>query len=111
MTDSPKLFRVILEVGDLEQATPLYAEIFGQEGRRHPGARHYFDSGGVIVAVLDVSQGGMPPTPGPKSLSFAVDDIDAVHARARRLGMLAPYAVHGERAGGEAETGCRNPSR
>ena len=99
MTDSPKLFRVILEVADLEQASALYAELLGQEGRRLPGARHYFDCGGVIVAVLDVSQGGLPPTPGPKSLSFAVDDIDAVHARARQLGVLAPYAVHGEPAG------------
>jgi catechol 2,3-dioxygenase-like lactoylglutathione lyase family enzyme len=99
MTDSPKLFRVILEVADLEQASALYAELFGQKGRRLPGARHYFDCGGVIVAVLDVSQGGMPPTPGPKSLSFAVDDIDAVHARAGQLGVLAPYEVHGEPAG------------
>jgi catechol 2,3-dioxygenase-like lactoylglutathione lyase family enzyme len=99
MTDSPKLFRVILEVADLEQASALYAELLGQEGRRLPGARHYFDCGGVIVAVLDVSQGGMPPTPGPKSLSFAVDDIGAVHARAGQLGVLAPYEVHGEPAG------------
>ena len=74
MTDSPKLFRVILEVADLEQASALYAELFGQEGRRLPGARQYFDCGGVIVAMLDVSQGGMPPTPGPKALSFYVVD-------------------------------------
>jgi predicted enzyme related to lactoylglutathione lyase len=99
MTDSPKLFRVTLEVADLEQASALYAELFSQAGRRLPGARQYFDCGGVIAAVLDVSQGGMPPTPGPTSLSFAVDDIDAVHARARKLGVLAPYEVHGEPAG------------
>ena len=99
MTDSPKLFRVILEVADLEQASALYAELFGQVGRRLPGARRYFDCGGVIVAVLGVSQGGLPPTPGQKSLSFAVDDIDAVHARAGQLGVLAPYEVHGEPAG------------
>ena len=53
----------------------------------------------MIVAVLDVSRGGMPPTPGPKSLFFAVDDLDAVHVRAERLGLLAPYDVHGEPAG------------
>ena len=33
----PKLFRVTLEVADLEQASALYAELFGQEGRRLPG--------------------------------------------------------------------------
>ena len=99
MIASPKLFRVILEVADLEQASALYADLFGQAGRRLPGARQYFDCGGVVVAVLDVSPGGMSPTPGPKSLYFAVDDIDAVHARARRLDVLARYDVHGEPAG------------
>ena len=99
MTDSPKLFRVTLEVADLERATQLYAALLGIDGQRYPGARHYFDCGGVIVAVLDVSRGGMPPTPGPKSLYFAVDDVDSLHARAEQLGVLAPYQVHGEPAG------------
>ena len=98
MSHSPKLFRVTLEVADLERATQLYAALFGLDGQRYPGARHYFDCGGVIVAVLDVSRGGMPPTPGPKSLYFAVDDVDSVHARAEQLGVLAPYQVHGEPA-------------
>ena len=98
MSDSPKLFRVTLEVADLERATQLYASLFGLVGQRYPGARHYFDCGGVIVAVLDVSRGGMPPTPGPKSLYFAVDDVSAVHVRAAKLGVLAPYQVHGEPA-------------
>jgi catechol 2,3-dioxygenase-like lactoylglutathione lyase family enzyme len=98
MSDSPKLFRVTLEVADLERATQLYAALFGLDGQRYPGARHYFDCGGVIVAVLDVSRGGMPPTPGPKSLYFAVDNVDSVHARAEQLGVLAPYQVHGEPA-------------
>jgi predicted enzyme related to lactoylglutathione lyase len=99
MSEAPKLFRVTLEVGDLERATQLYSTLFGVDGQRHPGSRHYFDCGGVIVAVLDVSRGGMPPTPGPKSLYFAVDDLDGVHERADQLGVLAPYQVHGEPAG------------
>jgi catechol 2,3-dioxygenase-like lactoylglutathione lyase family enzyme len=99
MTEAPKLFRVTLEVSDLDSATDLYRQLFGIEGTRHPGARHYFDCGGVIVAVIDVSQGGLTPTPGPKSLYFAVEDIDAVHERATRLDVVAPYQVHGEPAG------------
>ena len=71
MNDSPRLFRVTLEVADLEAATQVYINLFGQDGRRHPGARHYFDCGDVIVAVLDVSQGGMSPTPGPNAQSLA----------------------------------------
>ncbi|MFT3693722.1 MAG: VOC family protein [Kofleriaceae bacterium] len=93
-----KLFRVTLEVSDLDRAADLYTKLFGDPGKRHPGARHYFDVGGVIIAVLDVSRGGVPPTPGPKSLYFAVKDVDVVHARAKELGILAPYAVHGQPA-------------
>ncbi len=99
MTDTPKLFRVTVEVANLDEAATFYAELFNTGGKRHPGARHYFDCGGVILAVLDVSQGGMTPTPGPKSLYFAVKDLDAVHARATNLKALAPYKVHGQPAG------------
>ena len=99
MTEAPRLFRVTLEVSDLDQAAQLYSELLATPGKRHPGARHYYDCGGVILAVLDVSRGGIPPTPGPKSLYFAVEDVDAVHARASRLGVLAPYQVHGQPAG------------
>ena len=99
MTESAKLFRVTVEVADLQKATQIYTELLGTAGKRHPGARHYYDCGGAIVAVLDVSRGGVPPTPGPKSLYFAVANLDAVHARASALGLLAPYQVHGEPAG------------
>lgn len=92
------LFRVTVEVGDLDAATALYAELLSSTGERHPGARHYFDCGGTILALLDVSAGGLTPTPGPKSLYFAVDDVEAVHDRASRLGVLAPYQVHGRPA-------------
>ena len=95
----PKLFRVTVEVGDLEGATTLYRELLGVDGVRHRGARHYFDCDGVLVAVIDVTQGGLVPTPGAKSLSFAVDDVEEIHERAARLGVLAPYQVHGEPAG------------
>jgi catechol 2,3-dioxygenase-like lactoylglutathione lyase family enzyme len=98
MTD-PRVFRVTVEVGDLDAATALYRELLGMEGERHHGARHYFDCGGVIVAVLDVAQGGLTPTPGPKSLYLAVDDLAAVYEHAAALGVLAPYRVHGQNAG------------
>ena len=98
-TDVPTLFRVTVEVGNLEQGATFYAKLLGIEGQRHPGARHYFDCGGVILAVLDPTQGGLSPTPGPKSLYFSVRDVDAVHERAKELNALAPYQVHGESAG------------
>lgn len=94
----PKIFRITLEVSDLERAAGFYAELLGEPGRCHPGARHYFDCGGVILAVLDPTQGGLKPTPIPKSLYFAVDDLEAVHGRARALEALAPFSVHGQPA-------------
>ena len=97
-TDVPKIFRITVEVADLDKAAAFYSKLLGTEGKRHPGARHYFDCGGVILAVLDPSQGGLTPTPGPKSLYFAVRDVAAVHARAKQLGALAPYKVHGQPA-------------
>ncbi|MFI5310773.1 MAG: VOC family protein [Gemmatimonadales bacterium] len=98
-TDFPKLFRVTLEVANIEEGAAFYAKLLGTAGTRHPGARHYFDCGGVILAVLDPTAGGLTPVPGPKALSFAVKDVDAVRARARGLKALAPYKVHGQAAG------------
>ncbi len=97
-SEVPTLFRVTLEVGDLEEAATFYARLFSTPGQRHAGARQYFQCGSVIVAVIHPTQGGIAPSPGPKSLYFAVRDIDAVHQRAAELNALAPYAVHGEPA-------------
>jgi predicted enzyme related to lactoylglutathione lyase len=96
--DVPTLYRVIVEVGNLEEAAAFYARLFNTPEQRHPGARHYFQCGSVIVALVDPTQGGLPPTPGQKSLYFAVRDLDAIHQRAADLNALAPYAVHGEPA-------------
>jgi catechol 2,3-dioxygenase-like lactoylglutathione lyase family enzyme len=95
---SLKIFRVTIEVSNLDDAADFYTKLLGEPGKRHPGARHYFNCGGVILAVLDPTQGGIKPTPLPKSLYFAVDDIAAVHARAKALGALAPFSVHGQPA-------------
>ena len=95
-SDAPRIFRVTLEVAKLDEAASFYARLLGHGGKRHPGARHYFDCGGVILAIIDVTAGGLSPTPGPKSLYFEVSNLDAVHARAKALGALAPYKVHGQ---------------
>ena len=98
-TTTPKIFRVTFEVSNLDEAAAFYTKLLGDPGKRHPGARHYYNCGGVVLAVLDVAQGGMKPAPGPKSLYFAVADVEAVHARAKELGALAPFSVHGAPAG------------
>lgn len=98
-----KIFRVTLEVANLDQAAEFYAALLGTPGQRHPGAQHYFDCGGVILKLLDPTRGGVTPRPAPKSLYFAVPELEPVHARAEVLGALAPFQVHGEPAGAIAD--------
>lgn len=101
--DLPHVVRVTLEVADLDAATVFYATLLGTPGQRHPGARHFFRCGAVVLAVLDPSAGGHPPTPNAKSLTFEVRALEPVHARAASLGALAPYEVHGEPGGAIVE--------
>jgi catechol 2,3-dioxygenase-like lactoylglutathione lyase family enzyme len=100
---SLKIFRITIEVTDLDKAADFYAKLLEVPGKRHPGSRHYFDCGGVILSLLDPTAGGLTASPiGGKfeaPLYFAVDDLDGVFARAKALNALAPYKVHGEAAG------------
>jgi len=91
----PRLFRLNIEVGELERAIPFYAELLGLEGRPQMGSRCYFDAGGVTLQVVEVK----PPHPAAKALYFAVADLDAVHARAETLSCLSGENVHGTPAG------------
>ena len=96
--DVPSLFRLNVEVGDLEAASRFYAKLFGSEGRKQAGSRCYFACGPVTLVVLDVSASG-PPHPAAKALYFTVKDLDAVFARAKALKCLSSEDVHGADGG------------
>ncbi len=97
---APKLFRIILQVSDLDRAAEFYAKLLDDAGRRIPRAsRHYFDCGPVILALVDVSASGEAAKPLPDYIYFAVNNLEGVHARARELGCLSTDDVHGESAG------------
>jgi len=98
-TDVPRVFRLNIEVGDLEAAASFYGKLLGSVGRKQAGSRCYFECGDVTLQVLDVSSGGAPLHPLPKALYFTVGDLDAVHARASALGCLSRDDVHGSPAG------------
>ena len=98
---APKIFRITVEVGDLDTAAGLYAEncsaVPGQAApRRTP-----------LLRLRRGHPGGARPDRGwhtaearaPSRSTFGVADIDDVHARAKALGMLAPFQVHGQPAG------------
>lgn len=92
--DVPSLFRLNIEVGDLDQAAEFYSTLLGLEGRRQAGSRVYFTCGPVTLQVVDVSSVGTPH-PAAKALYFTVNDLDAVFARAKSLGCLSREDVHG----------------
>jgi predicted enzyme related to lactoylglutathione lyase len=96
--DVPSLFRLNVEVGDLDQAADFYSKLFGLEGRKQAGSRCYFTCGPVTLQVVNVSAVGKPH-PAAKALYFTVKDLDAVFARAKELGCLSPDDVHGVSGG------------
>ena len=99
MADVPVIFRVVLEVSDLNAAVSFYAQLLGIEGRMLRGSRAYFDCGPVILAILDPTPGNIAPTPNVGDVYFSVKNLEGYHARARDLGCLSPEDVHEESAG------------
>ena len=96
--DVPSLFRINVEVGDLDEAAKFYSKLFGVEGRKQAGSRCYFTCGPVTLQVLDVSSVGKPH-PAAKSLYFTVANLEAIFARAKALGCLSTENVHGVSGG------------
>jgi hypothetical protein len=95
-----KLFRIILQVDNLDKAADFYAKLLNDPGRRIPYAsRHYIDCGRVILALVDVTAGGEEAKPLPDKIYFAVGDLEDVYARATDLGCLSSDDVHGASAG------------
>ena len=97
---APNLFRIILQVPDLDQAAEFYGKLLDDEGRRIPRAsRHYIDCGPVILALVDVTSEGETAKPLPDNIYFAVANLDAFHTRATELNCLSDEDVHGVPAG------------
>ena len=99
---SPKLFRVILPVSDIDRAARFYGHVLGIEGKRVSEGRHYFDCGGTILACFDpqADGDGYRPAPNPEWLYFSVEQIEAVYNRCEAAGARSVTGdVHGDPAG------------
>lgn len=92
--DVPSLFRINVEVGNIDQAADFYRRLLGLEGHKQAGSRCHFTCGPVTLQVVDVSSVGKPH-PAAKALYFTVKDVDTVFARAKALGCLSQEDVHG----------------
>jgi extradiol dioxygenase family protein len=95
--DTPSFFRLNIEVGDLAKAASFYGELFGIDGRMQAGSRVYIQAGPATLQVVDVSPEA--PHVAAKALYFTVKDVDAVHARAKKLRALSKELVHGKPGG------------
>jgi catechol 2,3-dioxygenase-like lactoylglutathione lyase family enzyme len=91
MTSSVRLFRVIMPVTDIEEASRFYRALFDNPGFRVSDGRHYFECGGVILAVYDPKADGDRETirSNAEHVYFAVPDLEAVFRRAESLGRLS----------------------
>ena len=92
---APALFRINVEVGDVDRAAKEWGAMLGLVGRPQAGARVYFTAGAVTLQVVEC----VPPHPAAKALYFLVDELEPLHARARELGWLSKERVHGEPGG------------
>lgn len=80
-----------MPVANLEDAARFYSALFDTSGFRVSNGRHYFDCGGVILAVYDPGADGdaKPVHSNAEHVYFAVADLEAVFARAQRVGGLS----------------------
>ena len=88
---TPRLYRVILPVSDIEAATAFYAQVLQTPGERVSTGRHYFNCGGVILACYDPIADGDDRGPGwlhheNQYFYFAVSELEAVRARVQQAG-------------------------
>lgn len=93
--DTPQLFRLNLEVGDLAAAQRFYETLLGVPGRGQAGGRFYINAGPVAFQVVQTAA----PHPAAKALYFSVKNLDAIHARADALDCLSNEMVHGLKSG------------
>ena len=103
----PRIFRVLVPVGDIEAAEAFYAHVLGAPGRRVSPGRHYFDCGGVLLACFDpMADGdGYAARPLSEPLYLAVADLEACFAACRTAGAtFAEGAPPGVGALGEIAT-------
>jgi len=86
-----RLFRVIMPVADIDNAARYYESLLDQPGMRISNGRHYFDCGGVILALYDPRADGdrSAVQPNVEHVYFAVPDLETVFARANTVGGLS----------------------
>ena len=82
-----RVFRIAVPVLDIAKARSFYEAVLGIAADDTVPSRLYFHCDDVIVAVIDWTVDGRGEfQPTSDNLYFAVDDLEAVFARARSAG-------------------------
>jgi len=90
-----RVFRVILPVEDIEEATRFYGTLLATDGERVTSGRHYFDCDGVLLACWDPPADGDPAFPGPNPghVYLSTDEpLETVRQRAIDAGAVPDSA-------------------
>jgi uncharacterized glyoxalase superfamily protein PhnB len=84
---SVRLFRFIVPVSNIGEASIFYAGLLQQPGKRISPGRHYFGCGSAILACFDPRADGdaWDAKPNSDHVYFAVGDLDDCFARVRSL--------------------------
>ncbi len=101
---TPRLFRVIVPVAEIDEGARFYAAVLDMPGERVALGRHYFDCAGTILAAVDPRGEGLEMRPNVDHVYFAVADLKAAFERAR-----APVA-RGSRSESRNEPGAKSRS-
>lgn len=86
-----KLYRVILPVKNIEEASKFYSTVLKMPGKRVSPGRHYFDCGGTILACYDPIADGDDMDQGwfmhkNQYLYFSVNDIEETYRLLQKAG-------------------------
>ena len=83
---TPRLFRVIVPVTDIDQASNFYSALLGITGETVSTNRCYFNCGGVILVCVDPRGDNREFHPNPDHTYFSVADLEAAYERAQGAG-------------------------
>lgn len=93
-----RLFRVILPVGDIDEAVRFYSTLLMMEGERVSPGRHYFNFEGTMLVCYDpkADQDDEQPTWKPHFNQYIYIATDRLEQTLQRFSNLFPEGVSGK---------------
>lgn len=84
---TPRLFRVIVPVTDLEKAAVFYESTLGLAGERVSPGRYYIDCGGTILALFDSqAEDRRESRANPEHIYFTCARVEEILERTKAAG-------------------------